>query len=91
MIQKILEAFIERYLKNNELTVSNWNVSINTKEGFGDYSSNIALILGKKIGKNPMDIAEEIVSFDNEEKKLLTLSATKPGFDNFHISINYYL
>ena len=91
MIQKILEAFIERYLKNNELTVSNWNVSINTKEGFGDYSSNIALILGKKIGKNPMDIAEEIVSLDNKEKKLFTLSATKPGFVNFHISINYYL
>ena len=91
MIQKILETFIERYLKNNELTVSNWNVSINTKEGFGDYSSNIALILGKKIGKNPMDIAEEIVSFDNEEKNLFTLSATKPGFVNFHLSIDYYL
>ena len=91
MIQKILEAFIERYLKNNELTVSNWNVSINTKEGFGDYSSNIALILGKKIGKNPMDIAEEIASLDNEEKNLFTLSATKPGFVNFHISIDYYL
>tara|TARA_B100000902_G_scaffold214304_1_gene203788 strand:+ start:2212 stop:3831 length:1620 start_codon:yes stop_codon:yes gene_type:complete len=91
MIQKILEAFIERYLKNNDLTVSNWNVSINTKEGFGDYSSNIALILGKKIGKNPMDIAEEIASLDNEEKNLFTLSATKPGFVNFHISIDYYL
>ena len=91
MIQKILETFIERYLKNNELTASNWNVSINTKEGFGDYSSNIALILGKKIGKNPMDIAEEIVSFDNEEKNLFTLSATKPGFVNFHLSIDYYL
>ena len=91
MIQKILEAFIERYLKNNDLTVSNWNVSINTKEGFGDYSSNIALILGKKIGKNPMDIAEEIASLDNGEKNLFTLSATKPGFVNFHISIDYYL
>ena len=91
MIQKILETFIERYLKNNELTVSNWNVSINTKEGFGDYSSNIALILGKKIGKNPMDVAEEIASFDNEEKNLFTLSATKPGFVNFHLSIDYYL
>ena len=90
MIEKTLKSFIENYLKNNGLTLSNWNVSINTKEGFGDYSSNIALILGKKIGKNPMDIAEAIVSSDNKEKNLFTLSATKPGFVNFHISIDYY-
>ena len=91
MIQKKLEAFIEGYLKKNDLTVSKWNISINTKEGFGDYSSNIALILGKKIGKNPIDIAEEIVSTYNDEKKLFTLSATNPGFVNFHISIDYYI
>ena len=90
MIEKTLKSFIEGYLKNNGFTLSNWNVSINTKEGFGDYSSNIALILGKKIGKNPMDIAEAIVSSDNKEENLFTLSATKPGFVNFHISIDYY-
>ena len=55
MIEKTLKSFIEGYLKNNDLTLSNWNVSINTKESFGDYSSNIALILGKKIGKNPKE------------------------------------
>ena len=91
MIEKTLKSFIEGYLKNNDLTLSNWNVSINTKESFGDYSSNIALILGKKIGKNPIDIAEAIVSSDNEKESLFTLSATKPGFVNFHISIDYYL
>ena len=90
MIEKTLKSFIEGYLKNNGFTLSNWNVSINTKEGFGDYSSNIALILGKKIGKNPMAIAEAIVSSDNEKESLFTLSATKPGFVNFHISIDYY-
>ena len=90
MIEKTLKSFIEDYLKNNGFTISNWNVSINTKEGFGDYSSNIALILGKKIGKNPIDIAEEIVSSHNKEENLFTLSATKPGFVNFHISIDYY-
>ena len=35
MIEKKLKSFIENYLKNNGLTLSNWNVSINTKEGFG--------------------------------------------------------
>ena len=48
MIQKKLESFINEYLKNQDYEISNWSVAINTREGFGDYSSNIALILSKK-------------------------------------------
>ena len=50
MIQKKLESFISEYLKANDLEIQNWNVSANTKQGFGDYSSNIALVLSKKVG-----------------------------------------
>ena len=45
MIQKKLESFIGEYLKANSREIQNWSVSANTKQGFGDYSSNIALIL----------------------------------------------
>ena len=91
MIQTKLESFISDYLKSNNFELSNWNVAINTREGFGDYSSNVALILSKKIGKNPMEIAEAIVGYQNKEEELFSVSATKPGFVNFNISINYYL
>ncbi|HIL86578.1 MAG: arginine--tRNA ligase [bacterium] len=91
MIQKKLESFINEYLKNQDYEISNWSVAINTREGFGDYSSNIALILSKKIGKNPMEVAEEIVASHTENEKLFSISATKPGFVNFHVSIDYYL
>ena len=91
MIQTKLESFISDYLKSNNFELSNWNVAINTREGFGDYSSNVALILSKKIGKNPMEIAETIVAYQNKEEKLFSVSATKPGFVNFNISIDYYL
>ena len=91
MIQKKLESFINEYLKNQDCEISNWSVAINTREDFGDYSSNVALILSKKIGKNPMEIAEEIVASHTENEKLFSVSATKPGFVNFHISIDYYL
>ena len=91
MIQKKLESFINEYLKNQDYEISNWSVAINTREGFGDYSSNIALILSKKIGKNPMEVAEKIVAFHTENEKLFSVSATKPGFVNFHVSIDYYL
>ena len=91
MIQKKLESFINEYLKNQDYEISNWGVAVNTREGFGDYSSNIALILSKKIGKNPMEVAEKIVAFHTENEKLFSVSATKPGFVNFHVSIDYYL
>ena len=91
MIQKKLESFINEYLKNQDCEISNWSVAINTREDFGDYSSNVALILSKKIGKNPMEIAEEIVASHTENEKLFSVSATKPGFVNFHVSIDYYL
>ena len=91
MIQKKLESFINEYLKNQDCEISNWSVAINTREDFGDYSSNIALILSKKIGKNPMEVAEEIVASHTENEKLFSISATKPGFVNFHVSIDYYL
>ena len=91
MIQKQLESFINDYLTNNNFQFSNWSVGINTREGFGDYSSNVALILSKKIGKPPMEIAEELVAFYNKDEKLFSVSATKPGFVNFNISTHYYL
>tara|TARA_B100000809_G_scaffold115943_1_gene114119 strand:+ start:4787 stop:6406 length:1620 start_codon:yes stop_codon:yes gene_type:complete len=91
VIQTKLKSFINEYLKNQDCEISNWSVAINTREGFGDYSSNIALILSKKIGKNPMEVAEEIVASHTENEKLFSVSATKPGFVNFHVSIDYYL
>ena len=91
MIQKKLESFIGEYLKANSCEIQNWSVSANTKQGFGDYSSNIALILSKKISQNPMEIAEKIVASHNKDESLFSVSATKPGFVNFHISVDYYL
>jgi len=59
----------------------------------GDYASNIALILAKKIKKNPMLIGEEIAAFlkkidNNKKRKKLfeKIEVAKPGFINFFLS-----
>ena len=91
MIQKKLESFVSGYLKANDLEIQNWHISSNKKQGFGDYSSNIALALSKKIGQNPMEIAEKIVASHDKGELLFSVSVTKPGFINFHISGDYYL
>lgn len=91
MIQKKLESFINGYLKANDLEIQNWHISSNKKQGFGDYSSNIALALSKQIGQNPMEIAEKIIASHDKDELLFSVSVTKPGFINFHISGDYYL
>ena len=91
MIQKKLESFIGGYLKANDLEIQNWHISSNKKQGFGDYSSNIALALSKQIGQNPMEIAEKIIASHDKDELLFSVSVTKPGFINFHISGDYYL
>ena len=91
MIQKKLESFIGGYLKANDLEIQNWHISSNKKQGFGDYSSNIALALSKQIGQNPMEIAEKIIASHDKGELLFSVSVTKPGFINFHISDDYYL
>lgn len=60
-------------------------------EQFGDYSSNIAMILAGKIGKKPMEIADAIKSqveslkSQNFEK----IEVAAPGYINFYLSKKY--
>ncbi len=55
---------------------------------FGDYTSNIALRLTKSLGKNPIEIAEEIKLFieTNYQNDFREVTATKPGFVNLFLS-----
>ncbi len=56
----------------------------------GDFSSNIAMKLAKVLKKNPMSIAEDIVSkIDNENITNIEIKA--PGFINFFVSKDYLL
>lgn len=67
-------------------------------EKFGDYATNVAMVLAKKVGKNPMEIAEIIVARLNLENgkdgaKVEPLSCSfakievvAPGYINFYLS-----
>lgn len=55
----------------------------------GDYASNIALLLGKRLGINPMVLAEALVAsmgVADESKPFEKVSIAKPGFINFTLS-----
>ena len=90
-LKKLMHDFLQDYLDQSKIEFSEWSVNVNNQEGFGDYSSNIALKLAKILKKAPIEIAENIAIHPNASENVFTLSASQPGFVNFHISNDYYL
>ena len=58
----------------------------------GDISTNIALLLTKKLNKNPREIALSIVNHINSlnDPAFSSISIAGPGFINFKLSENFY-
>ncbi len=90
-LKKLMHDFLQDYLDQNKIEFSEWSINVNNQEGFGDYSSNIALKLAKILKKAPIEIAENIAIHPNASENVFTLSSSQPGFVNFHISNDYYL
>ncbi len=62
-----------------------------TAEEHGDYSSNVALRLAKELGKNPREVAEEIVNglVGQKDSKLEKIEVAGPGFINFWLTKDF--
>lgn len=58
------------------------------KKEYGDYSTNIAMVIAKKVKKNPIEIAEIIIQSLNQTF-FSKVEAVKPGFINFFLSEEY--
>lgn len=53
---------------------------------FGDYATNVAMQLAKKLGKNPREIAEQIVEELRKNEDFTEVSVAGPGFINIRLS-----
>lgn len=60
-------------------------------EGFGDYTTNLAMILAKKVGKSPMEIANSISSQLSTDRSQLfeKVEVVAPGYLNFYLTPAY--
>ena len=90
-LKKMMNGFLQDFLTKNNIEFEDWSINVNNQDGFGDYSSNIALKLAKKLKKAPIEIANNIAEHKNHNSDIFKISASSPGFINFHISNNYYL
>ncbi len=57
----------------------------------GDLTSNIAMQVAKSVGRNPMDIANEILSAFPKDENIEKVEVIKPGFINLFFSNKYLL
>ena len=88
-----LIALITSYLNEKNITDIAVDIEKPKIAENGDFSSNIALKLTKVIGKNPMEIASNIVSSFNDdllkENSITKIEIKNPGFINFFVSKDY--
>lgn len=54
-------------------------------ESFGDFSTNIAMILAKKIGRSPISIAEELYENLKCHEDFESVAVKNPGFINWKV------
>lgn len=86
-LYKIFNEISEKlpYLKNTNLIFT-----VPNQQAFGDYSTNVALVLSKLLKRNPKEIAKEIIDnllYDNSIIEKVELAG--PGFINFYFTKNY--
>lgn len=89
MQEKIIEV-LEKVV--SDLTDEKVEIVLSVPEmsSHGDYSSNIALILSKKLGKSPREIAESLaLEIRNLKLEIIDhVDVAGPGFINFFLSVS---
>lgn len=94
-IRRIVLRSAEKYLIDNGMDTVNpdFDIEIPKNEKFGDYSTNVALVLPKKAGESPGDVAAGLVGFMESEggRFLKKIEVAGPGFINFTVAESVFL
>ncbi len=91
-ISETLSRAINEALLTLELPKVSFAVEHPSDISHGDYATNVALIIGKNLGRNPKEVAEAIVSELNNKniKEVLSFEVAGPGFINIRLSRQFF-
>lgn len=88
MIRKRIETLVIEALESQGVVVDNVKIERPTISSHGDYTTNVALVYGKKMGISPRDLAgkltEELMSVPAPEIEKIEIAG--PGFLNFFLT-----
>ncbi|MCK9308726.1 MAG: arginine--tRNA ligase [Candidatus Cloacimonetes bacterium] len=91
MIKEILHSHITEVMDALQFShEKEFIVEIPNNNEFGDYSSNVALILGKENKLAPKLLAEKLIKELKKNKAYKKLEIAGPGFINFYLAPSLY-
>ena len=92
MIEEKLRGYITAALKRAELPPAQFRVEHPADLSHGDYSTNVALILGKKLQESSRQVGEKIVAELVKDliPEIDRIEIASAGFINFHLSRKFF-
>ena len=90
-LSNIIKKSIHKINQELQLNDENIIIEIPTQKENGDYSSNVALVLAKKVKKSPTEIAEIIIKNIDKKEIVEEIKIKPPGFINFYLKKEYLL
>ncbi|MFZ4589666.1 MAG: arginine--tRNA ligase [Ignavibacteria bacterium] len=89
-MKDIIHNIIEKTLKGLDLPVPGFSVDYPKNQKFGDFSTNVSLLLSKELKRNPREIAEELLPKLSEENCFSKVEIAGAGFLNFFVAGSFY-
>ena len=90
MITEVLAVALAASLRESEVEIAASEIQMERPalREHGDWSSNVALVTAKKVGRNPRELAEELVkAVESASVSVIErMEVAGPGFINFYLS-----
>jgi len=92
-IQTEIKKIIQKALKELSIEMKEIHLEHPVDLSMGDYSTNVAMVYGKKNNQNPKELAKKIAEKINLEPRVPNIKKVEvagPGFINFHLSPKFF-
>ncbi len=90
MIKFKIKELVKKSLETAYPSAGDFKFQIEyASDKFGDYSTNVAMIVAKRVGERPIDIAGKITAELSKDAMFEKVEVAKPGFINFKIALPY--
>lgn len=86
LINQVFDVLNENIKKIFNVEIEKKDLQNSTKKEFGDFQTNFSMVNSKKIGKNPREIAKELVEQFDGKGIIKKIELAGPGFINIYVS-----
>ena len=89
-MKNIIKSIVEKSLKELNFPIPEFSVDYPKNREFGDFSTNVSLLLSKELKKNPREIANQLQQKLSDEKCFSKVEIAGAGFINFFVTNSFY-